>query len=127
MRPAAGRHHARRVSHLSHALLLMAAFVVGNAGPAMAQAPWTWAGYFELVASPGGPPDAPIAADGANRASRHPLSQDGRFVVFETDAPNLGAPAGASAIYRRDRISGVLTQSSSCSQRLRVQVRPRPV
>ena len=58
---------------------------------------------------PGGPPSSPTPANGASRMSRHAVSQDGRFVVFETAATNLGAPRGVQAIVRRDRITGQLT------------------
>ena len=90
-------------------LSLVTALLVGGAARADAQAPWTWEGYFENVTSAGGPPSSPTPANGASLMSRHPVSQDGRFVVFETAATNLGAPQGVQAMVRRDRITGQLT------------------
>jgi Tol biopolymer transport system component len=109
MRLFAGRRARRPRRSCLGTLSVLVALLLGAAAPADAQLPWTWEGYFENVTSPGGPPASPTPADGASGMSRHPLSQDGRFVVFETTATNLGAPQGASAIFRRDRITGQLT------------------
>src|SRR5687768_12242542 len=107
MRLFTGRRSRSSYASLSTLVALVA--VLAGARAAHAQSPWTWAGYFENVTTAGGPPSAPTPADGVSRMSRHPVSQDGRFVVFETQATNLGAPQGLTSIYRRERITGQLT------------------
>ena len=44
--------------------------------------------------------------NGASRLSRHSVTRDGRYVVFDSDATNLGPLGEPSAIYRRDRMTG---------------------
>ncbi|MFO0775261.1 MAG: putative Ig domain-containing protein [Nitrospiraceae bacterium] len=50
------------------------------------------------------------------RSSFPGISADGRFVVFDSTAPNFGANNGKRQIYRRDRVKGetiLISQSSS--------------
>jgi hypothetical protein len=91
-------------------LLLVTAFVIGLVSDAAAQPAPTqrWDGFFELVtgrhdmAPPTWMPPQP--ADAASRVSRHAVSRDGRYVVFDSDATNWGY--SATALYRRDRRTG---------------------
>jgi hypothetical protein len=102
----------RSRSLLAFALIVGACFVPGSVARVAAQEPaMRWDGLFEVVSGrgdypyPWSPPTQP--ADASSRTSRHAISGDGRYVVFESDATNLGT-AGSPAVYRRDRRTGLL-------------------
>ena len=68
-----------------------------------AQAPMMrWDGFIEHVTAGASAPQP----DGPSRLSRHSVTRDGRYVVFDSDATNLGSWGEPSAIYRRDRMTG---------------------
>src|SRR5688572_20044231 len=94
-----------------HALQALIAAVVWSVGasPAAAQAPGLrWDGFFEVVS---GRPEMnfptwgnTLPANAPSRMSRHPIDREGRWVVFDSDATNLGF--SSAALYRRDRRTG---------------------
>jgi hypothetical protein len=115
--PASGSVRARvRVS--SRLFLLFLALVMGGSvlpglpgGDARlaAQAPaMRWDGFFELISGrynyPPPWPAPPESANAPSRISRHAISGDGRWVIFESDATNLGF--STPGLYRRDRRTG---------------------
>ena len=61
-----------------------------------------WDGIIEHLTAGASAPQP----DGPSRFSRHAVTGDGRFIVFESDATNLGPMGEPSAIYRRDRMTG---------------------
>ena len=111
MRLFAGR-RTPRPCRGSLALLTLAhavAFCLGAPARAAGQEPdLRWDGYFEVVsgrldsAPPTWTPAQP--ANGPSRMSRHPISGDGRYVVFDSDATSLAYYG--PALYRRDRQTG---------------------
>jgi hypothetical protein len=98
-----------RVIFLLIALVMSASFLPGGSDRLAAQAPaMRWDGLFELVTGHsdypppwGGPPES---ANAPSRISRHAISGDGRYVIFESDATNL--PFSSTSLYRRDRRTG---------------------
>src|SRR5687767_11368347 len=68
-----------------------------------AQAPMLrWDGFIEHVTAAAAGPEP----DGPSRFSSHAVTRDGRYLVFDSDATNLGPWGEPSAIYRRDRMTG---------------------
>jgi hypothetical protein len=90
-------------------VLLTLAFVSISGGGASAQQPgMRWDGLIELISGRYSyPPPAiepQIPADGPSTMSRHAISADGRYVLFNSDATNLGY--SQPALYLRDRRTG---------------------
>ena len=88
--------------------IAVAALVVHSGHSIRAQSvPMRWDGLLEgiSVASNPSPWETPEAAEGPNRLSRHAVSADGRFVVFQSMAQNLGGINGWW-LFRRDRATG---------------------
>lgn len=80
---------------------------------------------------PADPEPAPGPIDGNGRSSSPAVSDDGRFVVFESDADNLledrsAGDAGRRAIFVRDRLTGetVAVPGSSVDRRDGLYMRP---
>ncbi|WP_201859808.1 hypothetical protein [Microvirga soli] len=74
----------------------------------------TWSGTTELVSvSQGG-------TEGRNDSKNAQLSADGRYVVFETNANNLGGTDlnGRSDIYRKDMVTGAVNLVSGAGNAL---------
>ena len=70
--------------------------------------PQRWDGLIELISGfyQWTPPtvDPPIPADGPSEMSRHAINGDGRYILFNATAPNLGY--STTALYIRDRRTG---------------------
>jgi hypothetical protein len=92
-------------------VLLVVALASNSGGPASAQeSAMRWDGLIELITGRYNyPPPAlepQIPADGNSTMSRHATSADGRYILFNSDATNLGY--STPALYLRDRRSNDL-------------------
>lgn len=86
-------------------VLLSAAMAFVAAPEALAQsAPLRWDGQFELVSGIYRQYDPVTPGNGPSQVAQQAMSADGRWVVYRTDATNLGFQG--SAVYRLDRRTG---------------------
>ena len=90
---------------------------------ALAQSPGVrWSGSFEVMSSGTNPaPNASLPANQASGVSRHPLTADGRYVVFDSTATNLGGGTIPS-LYRKDRRTGQTTVLYTSTQARNVAI-----
>ena len=99
---------ARALAAGAAGAIAVVALVVHSGHSIRAQSPaMRWDGLLEgiSVASNYDPWEAPEAANGPNRLARHAVSADGRYVVFQSMASNLGGINGWW-LFRRDRATG---------------------
>ena len=82
--------------------LLAAVAATRPQGTAAQVAEFRWDGLIEHLTAAASAPQP----NGPSRLSRHSVTRDGRYVVFDSDAINLGPWGEPSAIYRRDRMTG---------------------
>jgi hypothetical protein len=75
------------------------------AGTAAQEAPIRWDGSIEHLSANDPYVWQGNQPSGAARMSRHPVSRDGRYVVFGADIPNDPYPP-SSMIFKRDRLTG---------------------
>src|SRR5262249_33156159 len=97
----------RRFARVLRATVLVGAtafLVLHQPHRLQAQSPaLSWDGFIELESGPIGFPAQP---DGPSQLSRHAVSADGRFVVFTSEASNIGWGGGGGGwpvVYKLDR------------------------
>lgn len=90
--------------------ILITALASNPGSRAAAQSPaMRWDGLLELISGRYNylPPviEPPTPADSGSTMSRHGVTADGRYILFNSDASNIGMGYSAPALYIRDRRS----------------------